>query len=69
VFAEMLTAVIAWWRGGSPTLKEQTRERQVVDLLVEEMAEEDGADEFAPTVSTKAQPKRRMRRDSRGGTS
>jgi hypothetical protein len=66
-FAESLRSV---WRclvdrQPTPTLKDQIRERQVVDLLAGEMAEEDGADKSAPTV----QPKRLMRRDSREGTS
>jgi hypothetical protein len=65
----MLMAVLLWWRGRSPpiSLPEQIRERQVVDLLAEEMVEDDGADKSAPTVSTNPESKRRMRRDAPGG--
>jgi hypothetical protein len=68
-FAESLRSVWRWMVAGqpTPTLKEQIRERQVVDLLAEEMVEEDGADKSAPTVSTNDESKRRMRRDAPGG--
>lgn len=43
--AKSLRSVRRWLvdRQPTPTLKEQIRERQVVDLLAGEMAEEDGA--------------------------
>lgn len=39
-FAELLRAIIAWWKGRPPTLRKRQIEQQRVDRLAEELAEE-----------------------------
>ncbi len=40
-FAEMIKAIIAWWRGTRPSFREQVREAKLVERLAAELAEED----------------------------
>lgn len=43
-FVTALKAIIAWWRGKPPNLRQSIREREIVELLVEELEAEPSAD-------------------------
>lgn len=43
-FANSLRAIVAWWKGRPPTLRERQIEQQRVERLAEELAEEQVAE-------------------------
>jgi len=54
-FAETLKAIIAWWRGKRPDLRQGILEREVIEMLFEEFADAAALEADGGNVSASAQ--------------